>query len=205
MSVQIALLEPATRVASRKLGPVAGTASPAAIAPAAWATSTLASTCGRCETVAIKRSCNSASTAVGRAPNLLRALAIRALSGKGSEEQLAVTRDHVQQVVEIVGDAGGELADRFQFLGLEQLGFEPLAFPLSHELIIFRGAGTRRRIRRQASGPMGNEITQSGRKILVDGSAGAEVAGQKCDGEGDSKMARAHWHQRSVATYEVNV
>ena len=53
MSVQIALGAPATRVASRKLGPVAGSRSPpAASARAAWETSTLASTCGRCETVA---------------------------------------------------------------------------------------------------------------------------------------------------------
>ena len=53
MSVQIALGAPATRVASRKLGPVAGSRSPpAASVAAAWATSTLASTCGRCETAA---------------------------------------------------------------------------------------------------------------------------------------------------------
>ena len=79
-----------------------------------------------------------------------------------------------------------------------------LSLAFLHEPIIFRGAGTRRRIRRQASGPVWNKVAQSGRKMLVDGSAGAEVAGQKRDGEGDSKMARAHWHLRSVATYEVN-
>ena len=52
MSGQIVGLAPATRVASRKLGPVAGTRS----SPRAWAacaTSTFAKTCGRCETVAI--------------------------------------------------------------------------------------------------------------------------------------------------------
>ena len=56
MSVQIALGAPATRVASRKLGPVAGSRSggsgPASSVRAACATSTFASTCGRCETVA---------------------------------------------------------------------------------------------------------------------------------------------------------
>ena len=45
---------------------------------------------------------------------------------------------------------------------------------------------------------MGNEVAQSGRKILVDGSAGAEVAGQKRDGEGDSNMARVDWHLRTA-------
>ena len=77
-------------------------------------------------------------------------------------------------------------------------GLEALPFALSHELIIFRGAGTGRGIHGQASGPSWDQIAQSGRQILVDGSAGAEVAGQKRDGEGDSKMARADWHQRTI-------
>ena len=69
MSVQIALGAPATRVASRKLGPVAGSRSPpAASVRAAWETSTLASTCGRCETVARIVSWVSGSIAVGGAP-----------------------------------------------------------------------------------------------------------------------------------------
>jgi len=68
-------------------------------------------------------------------------------------------------------------------------GLEALPFALPHELVVFRGAGTGRRIRRQASGPRWDKIAQSGRKVLVDGSAGAEVAGQKRDGEDDSKMA----------------
>ena len=67
MSPQIALDAPATRVASRKLGPVGGSRSDSS-ARAAWATSTLASTCGRCDTLAISRSCVSASIAAGRAP-----------------------------------------------------------------------------------------------------------------------------------------
>ena len=68
MSVQIALLAPATRIASRKLGPIGGQALALAsppIRPAAWAASRLASTCGRCETQAISRSWVSASIAVG--------------------------------------------------------------------------------------------------------------------------------------------
>ena len=67
MSLQIAVEAPATRVASRKLGPVGGSRSDSS-APAAWATSTLASTCGRCETEAIRRSWVSGSIAAGRAP-----------------------------------------------------------------------------------------------------------------------------------------
>ena len=58
---------PATRVASRKLGPVAGIRSPPS-APAACATRTFASTCGRCETAAIVRSWSAGSTTSGRAP-----------------------------------------------------------------------------------------------------------------------------------------
>ena len=66
MSRQIAVLAPATRVMSRKLGPVAGSRSPSSeSARAACATSTLASTCGRCETVASMRSWVSASSAAG--------------------------------------------------------------------------------------------------------------------------------------------
>ena len=72
MSVQIALFAPATRVASRKLGPTAGRrCAPrrAERGAPAWATSTLASTCGRCDTLAIRRSWVSASIAAGRAPS----------------------------------------------------------------------------------------------------------------------------------------
>ena len=71
MSVQIALLAPATRVASRKLGPTAGSRSePSPSRLLAWPTSALASTWGRCDTHAIKRSWVSASIAVGWAPKL---------------------------------------------------------------------------------------------------------------------------------------
>src|SRR5436190_1832771 len=73
MSVQTALLAPATRVLSRRLGPTAGRlrCSPAPTVRSACATSRLASTCGRCETHASSRSWVSGSIAVGRAPSLL--------------------------------------------------------------------------------------------------------------------------------------
>ena len=77
MSGQIVALAPATRVASRKLGPVAGTSSPSASRRAAWPTSTLAKTCGRCETLAITRSWTAASIAAGCAPIPTSALCSR--------------------------------------------------------------------------------------------------------------------------------
>ena len=70
MSPQIAGLEPATRVVSRKLGPTSGIRSESRVSSAAaWATRTLATTCGRWLTVAISRSWASASIACGRAPS----------------------------------------------------------------------------------------------------------------------------------------
>ncbi len=81
MSVQIALLAPATRVASRKLGPTAGSRSDSSPSrPAVCATSRLASTCGRCDTQAIRRSWVSASIAVGRAPKRPSSLCRRSYS-----------------------------------------------------------------------------------------------------------------------------
>ena len=43
------------------------------------------------------------------------------------DQLVAVTEQHGDQVVEVVGDAGGEAADRFHLLRLAQLGLEPLA------------------------------------------------------------------------------
>src|SRR5919202_364285 len=68
MSVHSAGWAPATRVASRKLGPVGGSVSPPS-ARVAWATRRLASTWGTCDTAAITRSCVAASMATGRAPS----------------------------------------------------------------------------------------------------------------------------------------
>ena len=58
------VLAPATRVASRKLGPIRGSS----LWDVAWATSTLASTCGRWLTTARRLSWVVASMATGRAP-----------------------------------------------------------------------------------------------------------------------------------------
>ena len=69
MSAHRGGLEPATRVRSTKDGPAERSASrPAGAVAAAWLTSAPASTCGRCDTSAIRRSWTSASIATGRAP-----------------------------------------------------------------------------------------------------------------------------------------
>ena len=70
MSRHSAGFAPATRVASRKLGPVAGRpCDSSSSSRAAWPTSTFASTCGRWLIVAIRRSWASAAIAAGRAPS----------------------------------------------------------------------------------------------------------------------------------------
>ena len=52
----------------------------------------------------------------------------RASLGHRRAEQLEVAADHLQQVVEVVGDAAGELADRLHPLGFAQplLGADPV-------------------------------------------------------------------------------
>ena len=83
-----------------------GSRSPSS-APAAWATSTLASTCGRCETAAIRRSCVSASIAAGRAPSVgeqpVQALVEHALGARGRRQ---VPGRAVEQVGPRVLDPG---------------------------------------------------------------------------------------------------
>ena len=66
-------------------------------------------------------------TAVGRPADLLHASRLRPVGRQGSQEQVAVARDDIQEVVEVVGHAGGELADGLELLGLQELRLEPLA------------------------------------------------------------------------------
>ena len=86
---------PATRVTSRNDGPVAGSRSPSADSTrAACATSTLASTCGRCETDAITTSWVSGSIADGHAPirvisRCSRSYAVPRVAGVGVRYQVA--------------------------------------------------------------------------------------------------------------------
>ena len=44
-------------------------------------------------------------------------------------QQVGVALDDGEDVVEIMGDAGGELADGFHFLRVAELGLEILPFP----------------------------------------------------------------------------
>ena len=55
-----------------------------------------------------------------------------ALAGLG-QQQIGVAADHHQDVVEVVRDAAGQLADGFQLLRLSQLGLEPA--PVFHLLL----------------------------------------------------------------------
>ena len=51
-------------------------------------------------------------------------LDIDAGRGQVAPEHLRIPEDRRQQIVEVVGDAAGQLADRLHLLGLEQLGFD---------------------------------------------------------------------------------
>ncbi len=57
---------------------------------------------------------------------------IRVARGEGLRDQLGVREDDSKQIVEVVGDAAGELADRLHLLGLAQLLLERA--PLRHVL-----------------------------------------------------------------------
>ena len=48
--------------------------------------------------------------------------------GRGSQQQLDVAEDALQRVVDLVGDAGDELAERRKLLGLGQPGLQRLTF-----------------------------------------------------------------------------
>src|SRR5258707_72193 len=82
-------------------------------------------------------------------------------------------------------------------------GLKALLFPLFHELVVFRGARTGRRIRGQATGPLRDHVAQSGGEVAVDGSAATEPARHERDGNHDCNMANADGHLRSAATYEM--
>ena len=85
---------------------------------------------------------------------------------------------------------------RLAGLLLRRRRLEALPFPLLHELVVFRGAGPRRRVRRQAAGPCRDGIANSGRELLVDGSASAQAARQECDGQDGGKLASTDRHLR---------
>ena len=60
--------------------------------------------------------------------DLLRVSAHGGLVADTSQQELGVSRDHHEQVVEVVGDAAGEPADGFHLLGLAKLLLQGAAF-----------------------------------------------------------------------------
>src|SRR5438445_1058385 len=54
---------------------------------------------------------------------------VGALLGESLRDQLGVRQDDGEQVVEVVGNPAGELADRFHLLGLAQLLLEGAPVP----------------------------------------------------------------------------
>ena len=64
---------------------------------------------------------------IGRLEHLQHVVAIGVTRRKAIEKHLAVTRNHRQQVVEVVSDATGQATDGLHFLHLPELFFQPLA------------------------------------------------------------------------------
>jgi hypothetical protein len=63
--------------------------------------------------------------ALAGVPDLLDVSPQRVIGAKLLEQQLAVAQDPGEQVVEVVRDAAGKLADRFHLLGVAQLLLAP--------------------------------------------------------------------------------
>ena len=66
--------------------------------------------------------------AVGGGPDLAEGFFRRRRQGLGLQEQVGVALNDGEDVVEIVGDAGGQLADRLHFDGMAQLRLQGQAF-----------------------------------------------------------------------------
>ena len=66
--------------------------------------------------------------ALGGVGDLLRVSAQRGIGADAFQQEFGVSRDHHQQVVEVVGDAAGEPADGFHLLGLAELLLQGAAF-----------------------------------------------------------------------------
>ena len=64
----------------------------------------------------------------GGLANLVEILPLAVLVLDNRRQQLGVAEDRGQEIVEVVGDAAGELADRIHLLRLDQLRFELPAF-----------------------------------------------------------------------------
>src|SRR6266403_3174058 len=100
-----------------------------------------------------------------------------------------------------VRSVNGVQSRRWRLRGLlpRRCGLKALPLPLPHELIIFGGAGSGRRVGRKAPGPLRQSIGDSGRELLVDAAAAAQHACGERNGNDDSKMTDTDWHLRGVA------
>ena len=63
----------------------------------------------------------------GRGLDVVEEAAVRLEIADQARQDLAAGEDHHQHVIEVVGDAAGELAEALQLLGLEQLRFQRAA------------------------------------------------------------------------------
>ena len=65
-----------------------------------------------------------AGGAIGGIGNFLSRATHRGIGADALQQKLAVSRDHHQQIIEVMGNAAGQTADRFHLLGLPKLLFE---------------------------------------------------------------------------------
>ena len=57
------------------------------------------------------------------------------------QQQLGIAVDHLDQVVEVVGDASGQVAHGLHFLGMQELFAQGIAFPLRLPSALDHGVG----------------------------------------------------------------
>src|SRR4029453_930282 len=75
---------------------------------------------------------------------------------------------------------------------------QALSLALPHVLIVFRGAGTRRRGRGYSADRRRDGVADTGRDFLVDRAAAAHAAAGEGNGEDRNDVARAGWHRQKV-------
>src|SRR6478736_3517176 len=75
---------------------------------------------------------------------------------------------------------------------------QALSLALPHVLVIFRGPGTRRRVRGHSADRRRDGVADTGRDFLVDRAATAHAAAGEGNGEDRDNMARANMHRLKV-------
>src|ERR1700742_2473909 len=86
-----------------------------------------------------------------------------------------------------------------------RIGFrrETLALAFLHVLIVFRGTGPRRGVRRQAAEPLRDVVARPVGDLLIDCSASPQTAGEEREGRGDSQLAKTDGHLRRSGLWSV--